>query len=57
VPDAEKPKEKKPVLFVLPKGISAEEAARLLRELIAKHAGKPAGAAGGDERARRRSDN
>jgi hypothetical protein len=49
VPDAEKPKEKKPVLFVLPKGISAEEPARLLREMIANHMEKPAGTAGGEE--------
>jgi hypothetical protein len=39
----------KPVFFVLPRGVSAEEAARLLREMIEKHAGKPAGAAGPDE--------
>ena len=30
---------RKPVLTVLPQGVSAEEAARLLRELAARHAG------------------
>jgi hypothetical protein len=32
MPDEEKPKEAKPVLFVLPRGVSAEEAAKLFQQ-------------------------
>jgi hypothetical protein len=37
MPDEEKPKEAKPVLFVLPRGVSAEEAAKLLSEFAERH--------------------
>jgi hypothetical protein len=52
MPDADKPEESKPIRFVFPRGITAEEADRRVKELVDKHnqADKPAEFDGGETR-------
>jgi hypothetical protein len=45
MPDDPKPEDSKPIFTTLPPGTTAEEAARLLREMVERHrpAGEPSG--------------
>jgi hypothetical protein len=52
MPDDPKPDEtKRPIRFVFPRGISAEEAAKRVKELVEKYKVKPAGDHDGEREA------
>ena len=49
MPDDEKPHDAKPIFTTFPPGTTAEEAARLLREMVEKHADDVARPTGPDD--------
>ena len=49
MPDAALPEDTKPIRFVFPRGATAEEIAKALREMVEKHVPKPAGERDADE--------